>query len=137
MAHRPDGHGGRWRAAHRFSDDRVTLGRMTDHARSLPHVLRLLLGLGVLGAMTGLLFAGLAMPAVGAGGQVARGGVDFFNSLPSEFAVSPLAQQSRIVDADGKLIGNPYDEYRIIKPLTEITPLMQKAQRSLEDCRLR
>ena len=135
MAHRPDGHGGRWRAAHRFSDDRVTLGRMTDHARSLPHVLRLLLGLGVLGAMTGLLFAGLAMPAVGAGGQVARGGVDFFNSLPSEFAVSPLAQQSRILDADGKLIANPYDEYRIIKPLSEISPLMQKAQLAIEDSR--
>ena len=47
--------------------------------------------------------AGLAIPAVGATGQMAKGGVGVFNDLPSEFTVSPLAQQSRILNADGKV----------------------------------
>jgi len=61
--------------------------------------------------------------------------VNFFNDLPSEFTVSPLAQQSRILDADGKLIANPYDENRIIVPLKKIAPVMQKAQIAIEDAR--
>ena len=46
-------------------------------------------------------FAGLAIPAIGAGGSATKSGVEAFNELPSEFSVSPLAQQSRIVDAKG------------------------------------
>ena len=72
---------------------------------------------------------------MGASGQVAKGGVDFFNDLPSEFAISPLAQQSRILDADGKLIANPYDENRIIVPLDKISENMQQAQIAIEDSR--
>ncbi len=108
---------------------------MDDRAQNIPHVLRLLLGFVVLSTVAGLLMAGLAIPAVGASGQVAKGGVDFFNDLPSEFAISPLAQQSRILDADGKLIANPYDENRIIVPLKSISPTMQDAQIAIEDSR--
>ena len=108
---------------------------MDGRAHNVSAVLRLLLGFVVLSTVAGLLMAGLAIPAVGASGQVAKGGVDFFNDLPSEFAVSPLAQQSRILDADGKLIANPYDENRIIVPLKKISPIMQKAQIAIEDAR--
>ena len=94
---------------------------MDGRAHNVSAVLRLLLGFVVLSTVAGLLMAGLAIPAVGATGQVAKGGVDFFNDLPSEFTVSPLAQQSRILDADGKLIANPYDENRIIVPLKKIS----------------
>ena len=108
---------------------------MNYRAQNVPAVLRLLLGFVVLSTVGGLLLAGLAIPAVGASGQVAKSGVDFFNDLPSQFTVSPLAQQSRILDADGKLIANPYDENRIIVPLKKIAPVMQKAQIAIEDAR--
>ena len=108
---------------------------MDGRAHNVSAVLRLLLGFVVLSTVAGLLMAGLAIPAVGATGQVAKGGVDFFNDLPSEFTVSPLAQQSRILDADGKLIANPYDENRIIVPLKKISKTMQNAQIAIEDSR--
>ncbi len=108
---------------------------MDGRAHNVSAVLRLLLGFVVLSTVAGLLMAGLAIPAVGATGQVAKGGVDFFNDLPSEFTVSPLAQQSRILDADGKLIANPYDENRIIVPLKKISKNMQNAQIAIEDSR--
>ncbi len=108
---------------------------MDGRAHNLPHVLRLLTGLVVLSALMGLLMAGLAIPAIGAGGSATKSGVKAFNDLPSEFSVSPLAQQSRIVDASNKLIANPYDENRIIVPLKNISPWMQKAQIAIEDSR--
>lgn len=109
---------------------------MDGRAQNLPHVLRLLVGLIVLGVLMGLLMAGIAIPAVGAAGSAAKSGVQAFNDLPSEFSVSPLAQQSRIVDASGKkTIANPYDENRIIVPLARISPWMQKAQIAIEDSR--
>ncbi|MFQ6172172.1 transglycosylase domain-containing protein [Oryzobacter sp. R7] len=108
---------------------------MDGRAHNVSAVLRLLLGFVVLSTVAGLLMAGLAIPAVGASGQVAKGGVAFFNDLPSEFTVSPLAQQSRILDADGKLIANPYDENRIIVPLKKISKNMQNAQIAIEDAR--
>lgn len=108
---------------------------MTDRAQSLPHVLRLLLGLVVLSTVMGVVFAALAMPAVGAAGQAAKGSVKAFNDLPSDFNATPLAQQSRILDAKGGLIANPYDEFRIIVPLEQISPWMQKAQIAIEDSR--
>ena len=108
---------------------------MDGRAHNVSAVLRLLLGFVVLSTVAGLLMAGLAIPAVGATGQAAKGGVDFFNDLPSEFTVSPLAQQSRILDADGKLIANPYDENRIIVPLKKISKNMQNAQIAIEDSR--
>ena len=108
---------------------------MDGRAHNVSAVLRLLLGFVVLSTIAGLLMAGLAIPAIGATGQAAKGGVDFFNDLPSDFTVSPLAQQSRILDADGKLIANPYDENRIIVPLKKIAKTMQNAQIAIEDAR--
>ena len=108
---------------------------MDGRAHNVSAVLRLLFGFVVLSTVAGLLMAGLAIPAVGATGEAAKGGVTFFNDLPSEFTVSPLAQQSRILDADGKLIANPYDENRIIVPLKKISKNMQNAQIAIEDAR--
>ena len=110
---------------------------MDGRAQNIPAVLRLLLGFVVLSTVAGLLVAGIAVPAIGASGQAAKSGVDFFNELPSEFTISPLAQQSKIVDADGKLIANPYDENRIIVPLNKISKSMQNAQIAIEDARFR
>ncbi|MGL5928112.1 MAG: transglycosylase domain-containing protein [Dermatophilaceae bacterium] len=108
---------------------------MEGRAQNVSAVLRMLLGFVVLSTIAGLLMAGLAIPAVGAAGQAAQGGVEFFEDLPSDLASSPLAQQSRILDADGKVIANPYDENRIVVPLSKISKNMQNAQIAIEDSR--
>src|SRR5450759_4946641 len=83
----------------------------------------------------GLLGAGLVMPAVGATGATARAGVHVFDTLPSDFTLTPLSQQSRILASDGTLIATPYDENRIIVPLAQIAPVMRQAQIAIEDSR--
>src|SRR5450756_1210673 len=83
----------------------------------------------------GLLGAGLVMPAVGATGATARAGVHVFDTLPSDFAQTPLSQQSRILASDGTLIATPYDENRVIVPLAQIAPIMRQAQIAIEDSR--
>ncbi len=102
---------------------------------TLPRVLRRLVGLVVLAGAMGVLVAGLAVPAIGAVGSVVNGAASAYTSLPSDFNVAPLAQASRILDANGKLIANPYDENRIIVSLKKIAPIMQKAQVAIEDSR--
>lgn len=108
---------------------------MHGRAQSLPAVLRLLTGFVVLSVLAGLLLAGLGLPAVGMVGSATRSSVDAFNALPSNFDISPLAQQSQILDAAGNRIANPYDENRIIVSLDQISPLMQQAQIAIEDDR--
>src|SRR5665647_592590 len=83
----------------------------------------------------GLLGAGLVMPAVGATGATARAGVHVFDTLPSDFTLTPLSQQSRILASDGTLIATPFDENRVIVPLAQIAPVMRQAQIAIEDSR--
>jgi membrane peptidoglycan carboxypeptidase len=85
--------------------------------------------------VVGLLGAGLVMPAVGATGAAARSGVHAFDSLPGDFTQTPLSQQSRILADDGTLISTPYDENRVIVPLSAIAPVMRQAQIAIEDSR--
>ena len=106
-------------------------GRTTNIASIIP-----LLGAFVGAAVVmGLLGAGLVMPSVGAAGAVTRTGVDMFDALPSEFTAATLSQQSKILDAKGNVIATPHDENRIIVPLDQIAPVMQKAQVAIEDSR--
>ena len=93
------------------------------------------MGLVVLSAAAGVLMAGVAIPAIGAVGQITNGTVSAYDSLPSDFTISPLAQASRILDADGNVIATPYDENRVVVPLDKISPIMQKAQIAIEDNR--
>ena len=69
---------------------------MDGRAHNVSAVLRLLLGFVVLSTVAGLLMAGLAIPAVGATGQAAKGGVDFFNDLPER--VHGLAARAAVAD---------------------------------------
>ena len=106
-----------------------------DRGESLGGVLVLLASLVATSVVAGLIGAGLLMPAIGATGAVARGGVEFFDSLPAEYQASPLAQQSRILAADGSVIATFYSENRIVVPLSKISESMQKAQVAIEDYR--
>lgn len=108
---------------------------MQARGRNVSAVFKLLAGFAVLSVLMGLMLAGLALPAVGAMGTTTKAGVSAFDNLPSQFQINPLAQQSVILDADGSVIANPYDENRIVVPLAKISPWMQKAQIAIEDAR--
>ncbi|HET8600125.1 MAG TPA: transglycosylase domain-containing protein [Segeticoccus sp.] len=85
--------------------------------------------------VVGLLGAALLIPGVGAVGMTARQGVQMFDSLPSRFQSNPLLQQSTIVAANGAVIATPYDQDRIIVPLSKVSRAMQDAQVAIEDAR--
>ena len=108
---------------------------MQARGTSFTNVISLLGAFVATSVMLGLLGAGLMMPTVAATGAAAREGVAVFDSLPGEFTQNPLSQQSRILASNGTLIATPYDENRIIVPLSQIAPIMRQAQIAIEDSR--
>ncbi|USQ76666.1 transglycosylase domain-containing protein [Ornithinimicrobium cryptoxanthini] len=102
-------------------------------ATSLARVTSLLGAFLAISVLMGLIGAGLLLPVVGASGTAAREGVGLFEELPGDLESNPLAQQSRIVAANGSLIATPAQENRIIVGLDEISPFMKQAQVAIED----
>ncbi len=109
--------------------------RTDDHGAGTIKIVSLLAGLVGTAVVAGLLGAGLFMPVVGAAGATARTGVSFFEALPAELEQSPLAQQSRILAADGSTIAIFYNENRVVVPLSKIAKVMRQAQVAIEDRR--
>ena len=86
--------------------------------------------------MGGVLLAGLALPAVTLAGQATNGTAQIFESLPEAFDQTELPQASNVFASDGTtLLATFYLENRIVVPLEEISPWMQKAQVDVEDKR--
>ena len=83
--------------------------------------------------LMGIIGAGLLAPMVGAAGFAAREGVGMFDRLPGDLEQNPLAQQSRILTADGKVLATPADQNRILVESKDISPWMKKAQVAIED----
>ncbi len=106
-------------------------------ATTLARVTSLLGAFVAIAVLMGLIGAGLLLPVIGSAGTAAREGVDLFDELPGKLDSNPLAQQSRILTADGKLISTPALENRIIVGLEQIAPVMQQAQIAIEDERYR
>ncbi len=102
---------------------------------ALGSVFALLAGFVATSMLAGVLVAGLFMPAVGASGQLARGGVEYFESLPEDLTVGTLSQQSRILWADGTPMATFYDEKRVLVPLADVAPQMRQAVVAIEDSR--
>ena len=57
------------------------------------------------------------------------------DNLPTELKAEPLAQKTKILDADGNMIATLYDENRINVPLSQISRTMVKAIVAIEDYR--
>ena len=83
----------------------------------------------------GLLVAGLAIPTVSLVADTSRGTADLLSGLPVELETPPLAERSRLVNADGSTLTYFYDENRYYVPLDKIAPIMQQAQVAIEDHR--
>lgn len=95
-----------------------------------------LAGFLLLSIMGGVLVAGLALPAVTVGGQAVDGTATLFESLPAEFDQTELPQASSIYASDGTtLLATFYTQNRVVVPLEDISPWMQKAQVAVEDKR--
>lgn len=104
---------------------------LTALASATKHIL----GVVVLAAIAGLLVAGLALPVIGATSVTARSTVDSFTSLPADFEVTPQAQRSVVLDAQGGELAVFFDENRVYKPLDKISPNVQQAIVAIEDAR--
>lgn len=95
-----------------------------------------LAGFLLFSVMGGVLVAGLALPAVTVGGQAVNGSAELFESLPEEFDQTDLPQASSIYASDGTtLLATFYTQNRVVVPLEDISPWMQKAQIAIEDKR--
>lgn len=101
----------------------------------VPLLVRLLGAFVAVSVGIGLVGAGLVIPLAGASGGAAQTTAKGFNNLDDEFTANPLAQQSKIYSADGRLLATPYDSNRIVVPLDQISPTMRKAQIAIEDSR--
>jgi len=94
--------------------------------------------LGVMAAcatVLGVLVAGLAIPFAGMLGIAAKDVSEGMDQLPQELEAEPLDQKTRILDADGNVIAQIYDENRINVPLRQISRTMVKSIVSIEDYR--
>ncbi|WP_083518954.1 transglycosylase domain-containing protein [Serinicoccus chungangensis] len=83
--------------------------------------------------LMGIIGAGLLAPVVGATGLAARESVSMFEELPGDLEQNPLAQQSRILAADGTILATPATQNRIIVESDEISQNMKDAQVAIED----
>ncbi|MFE9449042.1 transglycosylase domain-containing protein [Streptomyces sp. NPDC006739] len=90
------------------------------------------LGVSVL---AGAVMAGIALPAAGALGLVAKGSVQSFDDIPANLKSPQLSQRTTILDAEGKQIAMVYSRDRTVVDLKDISPYMQKAIVAIEDSR--
>lgn len=86
-------------------------------------------------ALSGVVMAGIALPAAGALGLAAKGTVDGFDEIPANLKTPPLSQRTQILDNQGGQIATVYSRDRTVVPLTKISPYMQKAIIAIEDAR--
>ena len=88
-----------------------------------------------LAALMGVLVAGLAIPFAGALGMGSKAISKSMKDFPIEVSDQPLAQRSRVLDAQGNVIATFYDQNRVNVPLSEVAPVMQQAVIAIEDAR--
>ncbi|MFC8453950.1 transglycosylase domain-containing protein [Kitasatospora sp. NPDC057223] len=90
------------------------------------------LGVSVL---SGVLLAGMALPAVGALGLTAKNTAESFSDIPDDFKTPPLSQASMIYDSKGGLIAKVYERDRTVLTAEQMAPVMRQAQVDIEDAR--
>lgn len=94
-----------------------------------------ILGFVAVSCVIGALLAAYCIPQIAAAGAAVSGSVNFYKGLPSDFAVRPPAQTTRILTSDGKLIASFYEENRVRVPLNKVSPFMKNAVVAIEDSR--
>ncbi|MGV9271499.1 hypothetical protein ACWDRR_43435, partial [Kitasatospora sp. NPDC003701] len=85
--------------------------------------------------VSGVLLAGMALPAAGALGLTAKSTAEGFEDIPDDFKTPPLAQSTQIFDAKGGLIAKLYERDRTVLTADQMSPYMRQAQVDIEDAR--
>ncbi|MGW6913374.1 transglycosylase domain-containing protein [Kitasatospora sp. NPDC054939] len=85
--------------------------------------------------LSGVLMAGMALPAVGALGLTAKNTAESFEDIPDDFKTPPLSQATQIYDANGGLIAKVYERDRTVLTAEQMSPYMRQAQVDIEDAR--
>ncbi|MFF8914997.1 transglycosylase domain-containing protein [Streptomyces sp. NPDC015032] len=86
-------------------------------------------------ALSGVVLAGIALPAAGALGLATKGTVEGFDEIPANLQTPPLSQRTTILDSKGGMIASVYSRDRTVVKLEDISPYMQKAIVAIEDAR--
>ncbi|MFF2326707.1 MULTISPECIES: transglycosylase domain-containing protein [unclassified Streptomyces] len=86
-------------------------------------------------ALSGVVLAGIALPAAGALGLATKGTVEGFDEIPANLQTPPLSQRTTILDSKGGMIASVYSRDRTVVKLKDISPYMQKAIVAIEDAR--
>ena len=87
------------------------------------------------GALAGVLVAGLVLPVTGALGLAARGSAEASEELPSELVTQPQPQRSVVLDAAGNVMTTFFEQNRVYVPLDQVSPVMISALLAIEDAR--
>jgi len=95
----------------------------------------LLLAFLSIAGLTGVLGAGLAVPAAGSVGEVAKAVPTVFDGLPDDLQIVEPAVESTMLDADGNTIATFFDKRRIVVPSDKIAGVMKQAIVAIEDKR--
>ncbi len=95
----------------------------------------LLVSFVLIAGIGGVLAAGLALPGVALANGATNVSVQAFDDLPTELNLTELPQKSVILAADGTQLATFFTENRVIVPLSQIAPIMQKAVIAVEDKR--
>ncbi len=91
--------------------------------------------MGIVAVVMGVITAGLAIPFAGALGIGAQEVAKTMDKLPQELETEPLAQRTKILDADGNTMAIIYDQNRINVSLKHVSRKMREAIVSIEDYR--
>lgn len=95
----------------------------------------LLLAFVLLATTSGVLAAGLVLPAVAAVGGSTDTGVKIFDDLPTELTLDAPSEQSVMLAADGSHLATFYADNRIVVGLDQISDHMKQAVVAVEDKR--
>ncbi|MCI1641819.1 MAG: transglycosylase domain-containing protein [Actinomyces sp.] len=95
----------------------------------------LLLAFLSISGLTGVLGAGLLVPAAGSAGEVAKAVPTVFDGLPDDLQIVEPAVESTMLDEDGNTIATFFDKRRIVVPSDKIADIMKQAIVAIEDKR--
>ncbi|GAA2384667.1 transglycosylase domain-containing protein [Nonomuraea africana] len=98
-------------------------------------MIRSVAGLGLAGALGGVLAAAVAIPAVGGAGIATRNVAATFIDLPPAPREEPLSQVTTLLDKNGKRFAQFYEANRTTVPLAQVAPVMRRAIIAIEDAR--
>ncbi|TQL58219.1 membrane peptidoglycan carboxypeptidase [Propioniferax innocua] len=112
-----------------------TLNAMSKSSLQAGSVVYRIASFGLVSLFAGILVAGLFIPGALAASAFSRNVADAMETLPADLEISAQSERSRVIMANGEELASFFEENRVYRPLSEISPVMQQAQVAIEDHR--